>query len=87
MELASGSPPSMMMTTMMMAILVLLLVVVGLLVEVMSIGRVFKKMRSEFVGLSSLFGALCQRGRKLEGSTIFWHHGEVATVGASCSIL
>jgi len=28
--------------------------VVGLLVEMMSTGRAFKKMRSEFVGLSSL---------------------------------
>ena len=37
---------------MMMVILVLLLVVVGLLVEMMLIGRVSKKMRSEFVGLS-----------------------------------
>ena len=28
------------------------------------------------VGLSSLFGVLCQRGRKLEGSTTFRRHGE-----------
>jgi hypothetical protein len=36
---------------------------------------------------SFLFGALCQRGRKLEGSTTFRCHGEVATAGASCSYL
>ena len=37
-------------------------------------GMTSKKMRSEFVDLSSfllLFSVLCQRGRKLEGSTTF----------------
>ena len=57
--------------------------------EMMSIGRTSKKMRSNLVDLSSfssLFGVLCQRERKLEVSTTFQCHGEVATVGASCSI-
>ena len=51
-------------TMMMMAILVLLPVVVGMLVEMMLIRRVSKKMRSEFVGLSSflLFLVLYAKG-------------------------
>ena len=47
----------------------------------MSIGIPSKRMRSECWSFffSSLFGALCQRGRKLEGSTTFSmlrRHGE-----------
>ena len=42
-------------------------------VGMMSIGTPSKKMRSECWSFffSSLFGALCQRGRKLEGLTTF----------------
>ena len=60
-------------TTMMMAILVLMRVVVGLLVEMMSIGRLSKKMRSEFIGLSSflLFLVLYAKGEKIRGVNNF----------------
>ena len=51
----------------------------------MSIGTPSKKMRSECWSFffSSLFGALCQRGRKLEGSatsSMLRRHGEEVVV-------
>ena len=53
-----------MMTAMMMAVMVLPKVVVGLLVEMMLIGRASKKMRSELVDLSyfHLFLVLYAKG-------------------------
>ena len=53
---------------------------VELLMGMMSIGTPSKRMRCECWSFffSSLFGALCQRGRKLEGSTTFsmpWRRG------------
>ena len=54
----------------------------GVLVGMMLIGTQSKRMRSECWSFffSSLFGALCQRGGKLEGSTTFFDTMEVAAV-------